>query len=76
MDVVGVDDDGFDWVGLGGVDEFEELFVDGWFVIGEYYYFGFIFGGNECVEYLFILCCGDGVVVGLVVRVGEIDWVV
>lgn len=72
-DAVGVDDDGLDRAGLGGVDELEELFVDGRFATGEHHHFGFTLGGNERVEHPFTLRRGDGVAVGLVARVGETD---
>lgn len=72
-DAVGVDDDGLDRAGLGGVDELEELFVDGRFATEEHHHFGFTLGGNERVEHPFTLRRGDGVAVGLVARVGETD---
>ena len=58
---------------MGGVDEVEDLFVDGRFAAGEHHDFGFALGGDERVQQLFALCQGDGVPIGLVTRVGKTD---
>jgi hypothetical protein len=70
-DAVGVEVDRLDRTRLGGVDEVDDVFVDGGFAAGEHHHLGLTFGGDEHVQHRLALSQGDRIPVGLVAGVGE-----
>jgi hypothetical protein len=72
-DAVRIEGDVADRAGLGGIDEAENVLVDGGFPAGEHHHLRLTLRSDEHVQHLLALLRRDRVPVGLVTRIGETD---